>query len=120
MAYIRAEVYSSLLGQQTPQVDYKTVMFSDLMHPPDDVAWTNRIVWITVRILQWCASTHRCQDEWSEFQSLVDGWEFSKPASFSPFRYRSENTGEGRYLPEIWLSSRELQLMVTNITISLE
>lgn len=105
MAYLRAEVYSSLLGQQTPQVNYQTFTFPELIGPANDIAWANRMVWITVRILQWCGSNHQGQDEWSEFKSLVDEWEFSRPISFAPFHYRSEDAREGRYLPEIWHSS---------------
>lgn len=105
MAYIRAEVYSALLGQQLPQVNYRAFMFPDLVQPLDDVAWTNRIVWITARVLQWCAMECPAPNEWLELSNLVDEWESSRPNSFSPFFYREEDVLKGRYFPDIWYSS---------------
>ncbi|KAF2114060.1 hypothetical protein BDV96DRAFT_495527 [Lophiotrema nucula] len=105
LRHIRFEVYSSLLGQQSLRVNYRTFILPDLVEPSDNIAWNNRIVWLAARVLQWSTGDSQTLHEWQELTDLIDDWEKSRPSSFAPFFYRERNLNEGRYYPDLWFST---------------
>lgn len=105
--HVRFELYTALLAQQSLKVDYSAFMLEDFIEPVNDIAWSNRMMWINARVLQWCQSEDRRVEKWSELCAAVHEWECSRPDSFNPFHYR-EASGEGEdYYSEIWYSLPE-------------
>ncbi|OCL07820.1 hypothetical protein AOQ84DRAFT_377346 [Glonium stellatum] len=100
--HIRTEIYHSFVDQQTLRVNLDDCMFPELITPITDVAWQNRMVWITALVLQWAFSGNQTVDRWRELHGLLEQWEASRPGTFNPIYYRKEDQSSGRYYPEIW------------------
>jgi hypothetical protein len=101
MVHVNFEVYQGLLNRQSLQVDYQNYILPALVSPSNDVAWGNRIVWISARILQWAQTNSSSLAEWQELRNAVDSWERERPSSFSPFFYRDADPTDGRQFPEV-------------------
>ncbi|KAF1999012.1 hypothetical protein P154DRAFT_564353 [Amniculicola lignicola CBS 123094] len=103
-AQLRCEVNTMLLKGEPPQGVYGSFP-QNLIRPKDEVTWSNRLAWLTTRIAQWATLPKGSREEWEELVALVNEWETSRPATFSPFFYREEDMSQGRYFPDIWFSS---------------
>ncbi|KAF1938728.1 hypothetical protein EJ02DRAFT_353871 [Clathrospora elynae] len=105
MVHVHSEICEALLGRPSLRIDYEHIILPFLVSPTDDVAWCNRILWLSARVLQWTGRSKRTVDEWHGLVILLDEWELERPASFNAFFYREENLGPVSYFPELWYSS---------------
>lgn len=102
MTHVHFEIYQAMLGRSSLQVDYREDVLPDLIMPIDDAAWSNRIIWICARTLQWAQTDAHLPDEWQRLQETVDEWERARPNSFNAFFYRAPDTRTGSRFPELW------------------
>ena len=105
--HIRSEIYHSFVEQQILRVNLDDCMFPELIAPATDIAWQNRIVWITALVLQWAFSGNQTADRWRELHALLERWEASRPKTFEPIYYRKEDQSPGRYYPVVWYAYPE-------------
>jgi hypothetical protein len=104
MAHVHFEIYQGLLNRPSLQVDYRNFALATLASPQDDAAWSNRIVWICARILQWAQGDSHSLGEWQQLSQIVDAWERERPSSFNAFFHREAELSGG-ILPELWFPS---------------
>ncbi|KAI4947311.1 hypothetical protein J4E91_006663 [Alternaria rosae] len=88
--HVHTEVSQALLNQPSLRIDYENFILPALVSPVDEVSWSNRILWLSARILQWAQRGVRTMAEWQYLRSLVDEWERRRPASFDAFFYQEE------------------------------
>lgn len=70
-----------------------------------DCIWANRVVWITVCILDYCFGAQpQALAVWQELHQKLNAWDYDKPDSFDPIYYRDRSPKDGLYFAEIWLS----------------
>lgn len=102
MTHVHFEIYQAMLGRTSLQVDYREDVLPDLTIPIDDVAWANRIIWISARVLQWAQTSTQLPGEWQHLKDTVDEWERMRPSSFNAFFYREPDMRTGGRFPEVW------------------
>jgi hypothetical protein len=103
MIHVHSEVCQALLNRPSLRIDYGTSILPALAVPEDEASWSNRIVWLNARILQWMATSTCTAVELQYLTDLVDEWELMRPSTFNPFFYKEESHATG-YFPEIWFS----------------
>ncbi|CAN9424622.1 unnamed protein product [Alternaria alternata] len=103
--HVHAEVSQALLNQPSLRIDYESFILPALASPIDEASWSNRILWLSARILQWAQKGMRTMDNWLYLHSLVDEWERRRPASFDAFFYQEENLHAAGTPPQLWFSS---------------
>ena len=103
--HVHAEVSQALLNQPSLRIDYESFILPALASPVDEASWSNRILWLSARILQWAQKGMRTMDNWLYLHSLVDEWERRRPASFDVFFYQEENLHAAGTPPQLWFSS---------------
>ncbi|KAH7410109.1 hypothetical protein DE146DRAFT_775469 [Phaeosphaeria sp. MPI-PUGE-AT-0046c] len=102
MSHVHFEIFQAMLGRPSLQTDYREDVLPDLIMPVDDVAWANRIVWISARMLQWAQTDAHLPGEWQHLKDTVDEWERMRPSSFNAFFYREPDMRTGSRFPELW------------------
>jgi hypothetical protein len=105
LVQVRFELSHALLNRQSLQIDYQNYILPTLVSPSDDVAWSNRVVWMAARILQWAQTESTSLTEWQKLKDAVDTWERERPSSFSTFFYRDADLSVGSYFPEVCFSN---------------
>jgi hypothetical protein len=102
--HVHSEVSQALLNQASLRIDYESFILPALISPVDEVSWSNRILWLSARVLQWAQRGMRTMAEWQYLRSLVDEWEQRRPASFDAFFYQGGDTETMGGFPELWFS----------------
>jgi hypothetical protein len=102
--HVHTEVSQALLNQASLRIDYESFILPALISPVDEVSWSNRILWLSARVLQWAQRGMRTMAEWQYLRSLVDEWEQRRPASFDAFFYQGGDTETMGGFPELWFS----------------
>lgn len=105
MVHVHAEVCQALLNRPSLRIDYANSILPALAAPMDESSWTNRILWLSARILQWAETGIGTSYEWQYLSNMVGDWERRRPASFDPFFYRKEDLHGVNYFPELWFSA---------------
>jgi hypothetical protein len=104
LVQVRFELSHALLNRPSLQIDYQDYILPTLVSPSDDVAWSNRVVWMAAHILQWVQMGCTSSTEWQELKDAVDTWERERPSSFTTFFYRDADPSNGSYFPEVCFS----------------
>lgn len=105
MVHVHAEVCQALLNRPSLRIDYANFILPALAAPMDESSWTNRILWLSARVLQWAETGIQTSYEWQYLSNMVDEWELRRPASFDPFFHRKEDLYGVNYFPEFWFSA---------------
>ena len=71
-----------------------------------ECAWTNRLVGLTCRILNYCFDTRpRSIQEWSSLLIELETWGVEKPDTFQPYFETDPDPGNGQPFPKVYLQN---------------
>lgn len=119
--HLRQDIHLALLLEVPINTDYPPCLHRETrLHNLDDIisgnvsvrpdildsAWANRIASILVDVINHCFQGGQQDPQaWISLRGQLDRWNISKPDRFQAYYERAPNRLEGRYFPDIWISS---------------
>lgn len=116
-SFLRQDIDMALTNQKPPKVDLSVCRIT-WDADASDCTWAKWMIWIVAETAALCFGDGKSitagkatsedaalRERWGEIKAKCTRWWWSKPSGFLPLHYQGRNVNEGRWFPEIWLSS---------------